>query len=249
MDFLHNIVNSINISHFTFAQIDANPLQKIIVLIALILITSFLVDFFLINSFLGKSYRVFVAPGIIVHELSHALFCILTGASIKKISLFEKKGGYVQHTQPRIPILGQFLISFAPFVIGLGSIYLLIRYAGMPNVDFSLVNLNWYNYLDTAIHFLRTININGLYALAAVYLVFSIVVTMTPSWQDLANAISAIIILILIGLLASKYLHYSVNLGIVSQPVLIVLATVLFLLILLLLLSIIIYTLSFLIRR
>ena len=63
------------------------------------LIILFLVSFVLNNLwrkiFLGKKYRIFLAPGVIVHELSHAVACRLTGAKIKEINFFLWDGGLV----------------------------------------------------------------------------------------------------------------------------------------------------------
>lgn len=71
---------------------------------------------------LGRGFRIFVAPGVIVHEYSHVLACLLMGARIEKIALFEKTGGYVRHSIPKIPkwppvvgpSIGMVVISFAP---------------------------------------------------------------------------------------------------------------------------------------
>jgi len=69
---------------------------------------------------LGRTYRVLALPGILVHEISHALGCLITGARITSFSLLEPGGGYVEHEPPRLPILGAPLISLAP-VAGSGA--------------------------------------------------------------------------------------------------------------------------------
>ncbi len=94
-------------------------------------------------------FRLFVAPGIIVHEYSHALACLITGTKIHEIRLFKREGGHVKHDNPAPTILGvpwlgrgleapsgagkfvryrffsQFLISFAPVFGCLACIWLL----------------------------------------------------------------------------------------------------------------------------
>ncbi len=45
----------------------------------------------------GKIYRIFVTPGILVHELSHALACLLMGAKVTDMTIFDKEGGHVTH--------------------------------------------------------------------------------------------------------------------------------------------------------
>ena len=54
------------------------------------------------------------APGVIVHECSHILGCLITGATIKKVVFFSEKGGSVTHTSSKIPYLGDVVISTAP---------------------------------------------------------------------------------------------------------------------------------------
>jgi len=58
-----------------------------------------------------------LAPGVIVHEMSHILACLVTGATVKEASLVDSgRGGRVTHTKPAVPVLGQALISLAPMV-------------------------------------------------------------------------------------------------------------------------------------
>ena len=65
-------------------------------------------------------YYILRCPGVVVHECSHILGCILTGASIKKVVFFSKEGGSVTYTKPKIPVIGDVIISTAPlFVIPL----------------------------------------------------------------------------------------------------------------------------------
>ncbi len=61
---------------------------------------------------------VLMAPGIIVHELSHAVFCLLFGVKIYKINLlsYNKVAGYVVHAEPT-RFLPSFFISFGPLII------------------------------------------------------------------------------------------------------------------------------------
>ncbi|MFA4942519.1 MAG: metalloprotease family protein [Patescibacteria group bacterium] len=63
-------------------------------------------------------YALLTAPGIVVHELSHALFCVLGGVKIHKINLFrfQKVAGYVVHDEPR-GFISSWLISFGPLIV------------------------------------------------------------------------------------------------------------------------------------
>ncbi len=60
--------------------------------------------------------------GAAVHETSHAILCILTGAKITEFKIFSKQPR-VSHTKSKIPLIGQLLISLAPIAGGLLFIY------------------------------------------------------------------------------------------------------------------------------
>jgi len=63
-------------------------------------------------------YSLLTMPGVVIHEISHALFCFLTGVKIHKICLFRfgNPAGYVTHNQPA-KFWKSFLISFGPLIV------------------------------------------------------------------------------------------------------------------------------------
>jgi hypothetical protein len=63
-------------------------------------------------------YAILTAPGVIIHELAHVLFCLLGGVKIHKINLFrlQKVAGYVVHEEPR-RFMSSWLISFGPLIV------------------------------------------------------------------------------------------------------------------------------------
>lgn len=93
-------------------------------------------------------YMILGAPGVMVHELAHAFFCLFFGVKIYKINLFQFKrvAGYVTHSEPR-SFLASFFISFGPLLINSGlAIYLFTKI--IPPYNFSnpynlLYNLLW----------------------------------------------------------------------------------------------------------
>src|SRR5665647_3744235 len=43
-------------------------------------------------------YSLLRAPGVIIHELSHVLGCLISGAKVKKVVYFSNKGGSVTYS-------------------------------------------------------------------------------------------------------------------------------------------------------
>ena len=83
------------------------------------------------GGWLGNTYYYLVAPGVMFHELGHAIGCIITRTPIKKLSLFWPKGdrlGYVAYAMPvnaRFAALRIFIISTGPVWLGCAVIALL----------------------------------------------------------------------------------------------------------------------------
>ena len=164
-------------------------MTNLLILFVALLVGAYLTNYFLVHSFLGFRWRIFVAPGVIIHECSHALGCFLTGAKVVKISFFDKDGGSVKHQKPLIPIISPIVISLAPLAVGIACFYFLGKvihldssfniHAAFSNLKSIYLSIDFGNWKNVLI----------------VYLLLSVAVTMTPSWQDLLNMIFPLIIL------------------------------------------------------
>ncbi len=174
------------------------PLIYIFSFFTLIMIFDSLINYFMRESFIGMKYRYFVAPGIIIHEYSHALFALLTFHKVSKISLFDPNGGYVLHQKTREP-LSQVLISFAP-IIGISLSFYLITYLLQPNW-LHQVNLHDPN---SFLHTLSQTDFTRWQTWLHLYLATSFATCLAPSRQDYKVALSGILILILIIFLLSQ---------------------------------------------
>lgn len=85
----------------------------------------------LILRYLGRrSYLFLTWPGVIVHELSHAVACVVTFTRIHRISLFHPQGqtlGSVEHEQTHNP-LKKIIISIAPLFGVTAVMWLVVRW-------------------------------------------------------------------------------------------------------------------------
>lgn len=63
-------------------------------------------------------YSLLTAPGVAVHELGHAFFCLIAGIRIRKIKLFQfgELAGFVVHDEPQ-KFYQALFISFGPLII------------------------------------------------------------------------------------------------------------------------------------
>lgn len=173
-------------------------------LFAILLFLAYFCNYFLSHSFLGYRWRLFVAPGVIFHELCHALACKLTFAKIVSISFFDKDGGSVTHQKSPVPIIPPILIATAPLVLGILVFYFLASRIQITNtLDVSTLFHNFKSVISS-------INFTWLNILF-IYLLISVAVTMTPSRQDLTNMLFPIIILGVIYYLLSRFTAISIN--------------------------------------
>lgn len=80
----------------------------------LIVFLSFAVHGLWIKYVNNKMVKVFLLPGTIVHELSHALLCLITGTTIKELNLFSFDNTGIKYDKPKVPGIFDFIIVSAP---------------------------------------------------------------------------------------------------------------------------------------
>ena len=155
-------------------------------------------------------YYIVRAPGIVLHECSHILGCILTGAKIQKVVFFSEEGGSVTYTRPLLPWLGDVIISTAPlFCIPLvlsGITWCFATYLGciFPAFPDSFQSTAAFSLMGTAIADLFLQNLvyrQNFWFIPYLYLTVSLVLSVAPSTRDLRNAAVGIFLLALAGLL------------------------------------------------
>ena len=168
------------------------------------------------GGWLGNTYYYLVAPGVMFHELGHALGCWLTLTPVKRLALFWPKGdrlGYVAYAMPvnaRFAALRIFIISTGP--VWLGCVVLALMGWIMTGSDF------WPSYAQVfpsgrpqMFEYAQAVAISAIHMLSAVvcvwhwssplylvllYLLFCITSEITLSPTDLAGMWRGVFILI-----------------------------------------------------
>ena len=176
-----------------------------LLLLLSVIVLSMIIDFLLSRSFLGPRYRLFLAPGVIIHELSHSFACLLTGAKVTELSVFEAEGGHVTHSQPKIPIIGTILISFAPLLFGIFLIYILSLKFGIINLQLFTSGISRQAISEANSGVIKNLLSFSLKNWLIFYLTISIAVTMNPSRKDIANSIGSFIVVLILFVVISSY--------------------------------------------
>lgn len=91
--------------------------------------------------------------GVPIHEISHAIACLIFGHKINEIKLLQLNGtstlGYVNHSYSKGNVyhrIGNLFIGLAPICIGLIFCFLFTKYL-FPVMDFTIFNRPIYNEL------------------------------------------------------------------------------------------------------
>jgi hypothetical protein len=155
-------------------------------------------------------YYAIRAPGVIVHECSHILACLVTGAAITNVVLFSTEGGSVTYTRPKLPVLGDVIISSAPLfcipLVLVGLTWCFSQFLGctFPVFPVSIDSAGTLRELASGIVTLFTMNLVATFHpwfLVYLYFTLSLVLSVAPSSQDLMNAAIGITLIALAGLL------------------------------------------------
>jgi hypothetical protein len=134
--------------------------------------------------------------GAFIHESSHALVAILTGAKIHKYKVISIQP-QVSYSNSKIPILGNLLISIAPIIGGLTFLFFLNKYF-LANQFIMPAFLNWKFFLNNFLKFVIQIDITKWQDWIIIFLFLNMGAMIGPSMQDLKNVWILIIILMFI---------------------------------------------------
>ena len=169
---------------------------------------------------LGRGwYLATMWPGVVIHEMSHAVGCLLTFTKIHKINLFKPEGetlGSVEHANTKNPI-SRIIISTAPLfgVTGVMWALTILFFNDFYNVQvggleialdsftsfksfFSFSGDYFMHYWNFLKELIVTIDFSNWWTYIYLYLMLSLSSHAAPSKQDLKYTFSGVLLLALI---------------------------------------------------
>ena len=181
---------------------------------------------------------IFYMPGVVTHELSHHIFCIIFNAKVIKVCYynFKDSSGYVRHERPK-HLYQDILIAIAPFFLNsfLGG---LVAYPTiiqkLPTLG--LLSLNWRDILSMIIsisigmhaipskgdalsmwNFVSESDMNFLLKIAA-----KLIITPLVLMVFLLNSLSSILKIdlfygICVCFFGPKIIEYIINIGVIRE--------------------------------
>jgi hypothetical protein len=188
-------------------DIHTEPFLLVVLLGSGVMVISYALDILWAQVISLKSlYHAIRAPGVIVHECSHILGCIITGAKIKKVVFFSEEGGSVTYTSSKIPYIGDVVISTAPLIcipiVLAGLTWVFSQYLGCfsPPMPIAVNSTDTLVELGVTITILFTQNLIvrfNPWFIVYLYLTVTLVLSLAPSAQDMKNAIIGIGIILI----------------------------------------------------
>jgi hypothetical protein len=149
--------------------------------------------------------RFLTAPGVAVHELSHAAACFATFAPVEEIAIWDPQGGHVTHGPSKIPFVGSVLIAMAPILgcsitlVGL-SHWLLDAPPDLPSP--ASLGAPWPDYLRPLVEAPRALgatliqgDFRDWHLYLFLYLGTSLALSVSPSKEDLKNCLVGMLVL------------------------------------------------------
>ena len=157
---------------------------------------------------LGKTlYLLIMWPGVIVHELSHLVACLLTATKVFEVKLFapheESPGtlvlGYVRHAQPRGPVSAT-LIGAAPFFGGAAALWISLK------VFFPTFVATGFFTLEAFLSLVARFDWSSWTTYVFLYLVLVLSCHIAPSKPDIVSSLKGVV-----GLLVLAWLFVAVD--------------------------------------
>ena len=135
--------------------------------------------------------------GAFIHESSHALLCLLTGAKIREFKVFSAQP-HVTHYRSRIPLIGNLLISCAPIAGGIFFLFLVNHFILVDHFNISAIGNSWKDILLQPLSLLGQLRPYEWQAWIMLFLTLNVGAMLGPSFQDMKNVWPLIIVIFFI---------------------------------------------------
>ncbi|MES2314732.1 MAG: hypothetical protein V4524_02220 [Patescibacteria group bacterium] len=122
--------------------------------------------------------------GTLVHESSHALVAIVLGSRIHEFKIFSEQP-HVVYGKPKIPLIGNMLISLAPLFGGLAFLYLVNSY--VLHSQYLIHSVALENIFGAILDTLSQINLLHWQTWVLILLFINVGAMLSPSYQDIKN--------------------------------------------------------------
>lgn len=155
-------------------------LRTFLVLLGLILVISFYAMKWWVELLPFTFFRVLITPGIAIHEYSHALACLLVGAPVSSITIFDKNGGRVVHGNAKIKIIGPVIIAMAPIA---GALLMFALIGFLLNHPFKIDVSSFERFFNS----LGRVRWTDWRVYFYLYACINLMMTIAPSKQDFKN--------------------------------------------------------------
>lgn len=131
--------------------------------------------------------------GAIIHETSHAIMCVFTGAKITDFSIFSSQP-HVSHQKSKIPFFGQTLISLAPMAGGILFLYIFNHFLLKDYLDINSIS-NIEDLLKYPFFIISQLNLLEWQTWLIILISLNSGAMLGPSTQDLKNIWPVLLIL------------------------------------------------------
>ena len=133
-----------------------------------------------------------------MHESSHALLCIVTGAKIEEFKVFSSQP-HVIHGKSKLAFIGNLFISSAPIFGGLCFLFLVNHFVLGNFFTFNSISLaNWQSVLNGPLNLILQMNPIHWQSWVLLLLLINVGAMIGPSFQDIKNIWPALIVLLFI---------------------------------------------------
>jgi len=145
----------------------------------------------------SRAAKVLLLPGLAVAVAARSIACGLSGAPLKSVNLFWRKGEPVEHGDPKVPVLGPALLALLPLaaaaaaVLGARSAAVpgLVCEVELPDIDTTIEALG--PVADTigqlaghALDIARGGRLEALRLAVFAYLSISVLLFAAPAWKE-----------------------------------------------------------------